>query len=137
MRTAANKHREARGQAQANTELKTQSHAGKCANEDKHKHLLLPLLLSCVFAKRTGSTLTVGCTRITRTLKLFRINLRFDCTYTYTLNCFGIHFKSATGNCFGDQFAGCVKEICISPPLRLDVSPFGITLTLRKLHLHS
>ena len=50
---------------------------------------------------------------------------------------FGIDFKSAIGNCFGDQFPGCVKEICVSPPLRLDVPCFGITLTLWKLYLHS
>ena len=45
----------------------------------------------------------------------------------------GIHFKSIVRNCFGDQFPGCVKEICTSPPLRLDVPPFytpEITLTL-------
>ena len=34
---------------------------------------------------------------------------------------FGINFKSVIGNWFGDQLPGCVKEICISPPLRLDV----------------
>ena len=34
----------------------------------------------------------------------------------------GFSFKSAI-DCFGDQFPGCVKEICISPPLRLDVPP--------------
>ena len=40
-----------------------------------------------------------------------------------------LHLKSVIGNCFGDQFAGFVKEICLSPPLRVDV-PLG-------LHLHS
>ena len=42
----------------------------------------------------------------------------------------GMNFKSVIGRGFGDQFPGCVKEICISPPLRLDVRPFEITLTL-------
>ena len=32
---------------------------------------------------------------------------------------FGIIFKSVIGNWLGDQ----LKEICISPPLRLDVPP--------------
>ena len=51
---------------------------------------------------------------------------------------FVINLKSVIGNCFGDQFLGRVKEICLSPgPLRLGVPPFGITLTLQKLHLHS
>ena len=60
-------------------------------------------------------------------------------TLTLTLKLlivFGVSFKSVIGNCFGDQIPGCVKEIGISPPLRLDVPPFGITLTLWKLHLH-
>ena len=34
------------------------------------------------------------------------------------------------------QCPGC-KGICVSPPLLLDVPPFGITLTLRRLHLQS
>ena len=64
-------------------------------------------------------------------LELISILITLTLTLVIAL---GISFKSVLviGNCFGDQFLGCVKEI-----LRLDVPPFGITLTLRKLHLHS
>ena len=82
-------------------------------------------------------TVPYGAAKLHALINFVGIEFRFDYTCTNTLICFWNYFPGCNRKYFWDPFPGCKGNPSLSSLTHRPPPHLGITLTLRRLHLHS